>query len=292
MKKIIIPCSNATELAAALSTELKCETAQFEYRKFPDNEIYFRIDTDLKGTEAIIVQSGFPNPNDSLVELILAIDSCKTKKAKSITAVVPYFPYARQDKVFKPGEAFSLQVIAKILKNLGIKRMVTFDAHFHEKEFGKYKLFGLNGINLSAGPILAEYIKNKFDLGNLHIISPDLGASELVKNAAKKTNSTFSSIEKKRTGDYQVEMSGKLDVSGKNVLVLDDIISTGGTMLKAIDLCKQNGAEKVFCAATHGLFVKESLEKLKNVSDYLVASDSIKNEVSEVSLAKEIARVL
>ncbi len=291
MKKQIIPCSNAVDLATKIATELKADVVQYESRKFPDGENYFRIDTDLNGCEAIIVQSGYPHPNDALVEMILAAGAAKSRGAKKITAVIPYFPYGRQDKVFKQGEAFSLEIIAKFLKSIGIKRIITADAHFRD-DYKPYNFAGLRGANVSGGAILARYVKAKYSLANLHIISPDFGASELVKEAAEKTDSTFTALQKKRTSDFNVEMKGQLNVQGKNVLVLDDIISTGGTMIKAIELCKQNNALRVFAAATHGLFVSDSLWRVRSSAEGVFTTDSVKNETTEVSLAQEIAKVL
>lgn len=291
MKKFIVPCSNAIDLATKLATELKTGVVQYESRKFPDGENYFRIDTDLAGKEAVIVQSGYPSPNDSLVELLLAADACKAQSARRITAVVPYFPYSRQDKRFKQGEAFSLEIIAKFLKNSGVKRIITADAHFRD-DYSGYNLYSLRGTNISGGNLIVHYIKAKFSLNKLHIISPDFGASELVKQTAENTDSTYSALQKKRTSDYQVEMTGNLNVQGKNVLVLDDMISTGNTMIKAVELCKQNGAARVFAAATHGLFVSDALWRLRTAAEYVLTTDSVKNETAEVSLAHEIASVL
>ncbi len=291
MKQLIVPCSNAIDLATKLATELKTGVVQYESRKFPDGENYYRIDTDLTGLEAIIVQTGYPHPNDALVELFLAVDAAKSRGARKITVVTPYVPYGRQDKQFKQGEAFSLQVIAKGLKSVGVKRVVTTDAHFRDA-YGGYNLFGLRGTNVSGGAILAHYVKAKFSLNKLHIVSPDFGATELVKEAAHNTESTYTALQKKRLGDTQIEMSGQLNVRGKNVLVLDDIISTGSTIIRAIELCKQNGAARVFAAATHGLFVSDSLWRLRTAAEFVVTTDSVKNETSEVSLAHEIASVL
>jgi len=291
MGKIIIPCTNAADLATRLATEIKAGVVQYESRKFPDGENYYRIDTDLTGKDVAVVQSGYPNPNDALVELILAVDAAKSQGAKKVTAVAPYFPYGRQDKRFKKGEAFSLEIFAGVLKDVGVKDIITADAHFRD-DYKPYNLFGLRGHNISGGGILAHYMKAKFSLNKLHIISPDFGASELVRQAADETNSTYTALQKKRTGDFSVEMSGELNVQGKNVLVLDDIISTGGTMAKAIELCKQNGAARVFAAATHGLFVGDALWKLRSAAEYVVTTDSVKNETAEVSLAHEIAETL
>src|SRR3989338_4927192 len=287
MGKIIIPCTNAADLATKLATEIKAGVVQYESRKFPDGENYYRIDTDLTGKDVAVVQSGYPNPNDALVELILAVNAAKSQGAKKVTVVAPYFPYGRQDKQFKKGEAFSLEIFAGVLKDVGVKSIITADAHFRD-DYKPYSLFGLRGHNISGGAILAQYIKAKFSLKNLHIISPDFGASELVKQTADNTNSTYAALQKKRISDTQVEMTGKLDVQGKNILVLDDIISTGGTMIRAIELCKGSGAARVFAAATHGLFVGDSLWKLRSSAEYVVTTDSIKNETSEVSLAHEI----
>lgn len=291
MGKIIVPCANAADLATRLATEMKAGVVQYESRKFPDGENYYRIDTDLTGKDVVVVQSGYPNPNDALVELILAVNAAKEQGAKKVTVAIPYFPYGRQDKRFKKGEAFSLEIFAGVLKDVGVKDIITADAHFRD-DYKPYNLSGLRGHNISGGALLAHYVKAKFSLNKLHIISPDFGASELVRRAADETNSTYTALQKKRTGDFSVEMSGKLDVQGKSVLVLDDIISTGGTMVKAIELCKSNGAARVFAAATHGLFVSDALWKLRSAAEYVVTTDSVKNETSEVSLAHEIAENL
>lgn len=291
MKKIVIPCSNAIKLGKNIAKELKSDLAEYETRKFPDGEIYFRIDSDLKDKEAIVVQSGYPNPNDAVIELFLAISAAREMGAEKITVVVPYFPYARQDKKFKEGEAFSLKIIANIFKTLGVGFVVTVDAHFR-KDYGDYDFFGIPAQNISSGPLLAKYIKEKFSLGDLQIVSPDFGASGMVELAAKESNSTATVLEKKRSGDFEVDVKGELDVSGKSVLVLDDIISTGGTMVKATGMVKDAGSEKVFAAATHGLFVGDSMKKLKESTDYLVTSDAIGNETSKVSLAGVIVEVL
>ncbi len=291
MKKVIIPCENAGDLAIKIVEKTGSELASYEERRFPDGEFYFRLDSDVKNKEVVVVQSGYPHPNSSLIEMFLIVDTCKRAGAKKITLVVPYFPYARQDKIFKKGEAFSLRTMAKLLKKLGATKLITVDAHFRD-DYKKYNLFGLDGINLSAGPELVKYLKAKFKLKNVHLISPDWGASEMIRNASKKTKSSSTVLKKVRKGDYNVEMSGEVNVKGKNVVVLDDIISTGGTMARAIDKAKKSGAKKVFAAATHGLFVGDALPLLKKTATYVVTTDSIVNETSEVTLAGEIAKAL
>jgi ribose-phosphate pyrophosphokinase len=285
----IIPCSNSTELGKNLAKELNAELAQYETRKFPDSEIYFRVDSDLD--KAVIVQSGYPEPNNSLIEVLLAIDAAKEKGAKDIVLVFPYLPYARQDKRFKPGEALSLEVVSKALQSSGVSKLITVDAH-NMRDYGEYDLFGLKAYNMSAGGLLAKHVKEKFSLNDLFIISPDFGASKMIELAAKESSSEFTALEKKRSGDFEVEMKGKLNVTGKNVLVLDDIISTGRTLKKAVEMAKEAKAEKAFAAAIHGIFSADSMKALEGVADYLVTTDSIQNSTSKVSLAGEIAKVL
>jgi ribose-phosphate pyrophosphokinase len=287
--KVIIPCSNAKVLGEKIASESRGELAEYETRQFPDGEIYVRIGSDLKGKEVIVVQAGYPRPNEALVELFLVLDACRELGAASVRVVMPYFPYSRQDKQFKEGEALSLKTIALILKELGVGKLITFDAHFR-KGYGDYDLFGLDAVNLSAGPLLVGHVKEKY--GDLFVISPDLGASELVKLSAEGAGCEYSKLSKKRSGDFEVSMEGELEVGGKSVLVLDDIISTGGTMKKAMEMAKHGGAEKVFAAATHGIFSADAMGKLKGVADYLVTTDSIENETSKVSLAGEVVKVL
>lgn len=291
MKKIVIPCEKTENLAIDIAEKIDGRLASYEDRRFPDNEFYFRVETDLKGKEAVIVQTGYPDPNSSVVELLIIADACRHYEAEKVIAVIPYVPYARQDKRFEKGEAFSLETIGKLMKNVGIDKIITVDTHF-KREYGEYDFFGIKAVNISAGVPLVKFIKKEFDLKELQIISPDLGASEMIDNAAKKTKSKKAKLKKVRKGDYDVEMTGKLEVEGKNVLVLDDIISTGGTMEKALNRAKDAGAKKVFAAATHGLFVSDAMSRLKKASSYVVTTDSIENDTAEVSLADEIVKVL
>jgi len=291
MTSLIVPLFNAKELGEKIAKERGYQLADVEVRKFPDREIYFRIDSDVKGADVFLVQSGYPGPNHALVEVLLAADTCKDLGAKSITVIFPYLSYSRQDKRFKKGEAFSLQTISHLLRSVGITKLITVDAH-NWNEYGELDLFGLKNTNITAGKILVEHIMKKYKLDKVHVLSPDLGASVLVEEAAKVEGSEYSTLKKVRTGDFDVEMSGELDVKGKNVIILDDIVSTGGTMLLAIQKAREAGCKKVFLACVHGIFGWDSLEKLRKKSDGLVATDSVENKAIEVSLAGEIAKVI
>ena len=287
----VIPCSRAVLLGQRIAEEKGWDIAKFESRTFPDGEIYFKIDSKLKGEEVYIVQTGCPEPNDAFMEMMLGAEAASNLGAVKGVGILPYVPYARQDKRFKEGEALSLNAISKMMQALGCEKLVTVDAHYM-KEYGEYDLYGLPAVNVSAGTLLVNFVKEKFGLEDLFIVSPDFGASEMIEKAAKESGCESGRLEKDRKSDYEVEVSGELDVKGKNVLVLDDIISTGGTMLKAIKKLREEGAEKVFVAATHGVFAGDSMAKLGKEADYVVTTDSIENETSEVSLAPEIAKVI
>jgi len=291
MTKLIVPLFNTEELSKKIAEKTGYKLADVEVRKFPDREIYFRIDSDVKGADMFLVQSGYTGPNHALVEVLLAADTCKDLGAKSITVVFPYLSYSRQDQRFRDGEAFSLQTISHLLRSVGVTKLVTVDAH-NWSEYGELDLFGLKNLNITAGKLLVENIMKKYKLDKVHVISPDLGASILVKEAAKVEGAESSFLKKVRKGDFDVEMSGDLDVEGKNVIILDDIVSTGGTMLLAIQKAREAGCKKVFLACVHGIFGWDSLEKLRRKSDGLVATDAVENKAIGVSLGGEIAKVI
>jgi|TARA_Y100000310_G_scaffold225439_1_gene227467 ribose-phosphate pyrophosphokinase len=291
MTSLVIPLFNARELGRKIALKSDKQLADVEVRKFPDREVYFRVDSSVKGNDIILVQSGYPGPNHALVETLLAADTCKDNGAKSITLVMAYMPYARQDTRFKKGEAFSLQAVAKLLLGAGVEKLITIDAH-NWAEYGEMDLHGLKNLNISAGKLLVEHLMKKHKIEKVHILSPDMGASKLVEEAAKAKGAEFSALNKERKGDFEVSMTGKLDVKGKDVIILDDIISTGRTMLLALEKVKEAGAKRVFLAGVHGIFGWGSLEKLKKKADDLVSTDSIENEASEVSLAGEVAGVI
>ena len=251
-----------------------------EMKKFPDGDNYVCLPATEK--TATVFHRLYPEQDSALVQAVLILDTLKRKDVET-TLVSPYFPYSRQDKTFKEGEALSAEVIADMLRYAGAKKLITVDCHFLKKE-GTFKYGGLEIVNLSANKLLVEHAKKL--VGDVEVISPDVGAKYLVEEFGGK------SMEKKR-GEYQegeeayrkiesVEMG--FDVSGKNILIIDDMISTGGTMIKAVENVKKGGAEKVLCAATHGFFLKGSLEKLKEACDHVFVTDSIPSSVSDVSV--------
>lgn len=296
----IISGSNSLALAKAVSDITGFALAQVSARKFPDGESYVRIDSKIPD-EAVIVQSAFPNQNDSLVELALMADAAKDAGAKNLKAVIPYFPYARQDKKFQDGEALSIRAVANILKNADIEEIITVDAHFHRKP-ETFELYGLRATNVSAGKILLDFVRKT--IPDFSVIGPDFGSSDIVEfsgggGTLKKEklcplcgNQSIMCKCGDNEKTYEAELSGDLDFAGKNVVILDDIIASGSTMIKAIEKIRQGGATKVAAVASHGLFLKDSLKILQEKTDLLAVTDSIQTPVSRVSVAGIIAEAL
>jgi ribose-phosphate pyrophosphokinase len=199
--------------------------------------------------------------------------------------IVPYLPYSRQDKTFLDGEALSAQVLCGLLASFGVRKLITVDCHFLKKE-GSFEYAGLKIKNISANHMLAEHARSKVGLDPLEVISPDEGASYLVSEfGGKSMQKTRGEYEKGEHAYRSVEsLERKFDVEGKNVLIMDDMISTGSTMLKAIENVRKGGAKKVLCAATHGFFVKDSLYKLREEADIIFTSNSVPNPLAEVDL--------
>jgi ribose-phosphate pyrophosphokinase len=262
----------------------------FEIKTFPDGDSYIRVFNiaDYKGKDVVLYHRLYPKQNDSLMQLFLILRLLKDNKC-SVTLVAPYLPYARQDKTFLDGEVKSAEVVCNFLSQHGVKKLVTFDCHFLKKE-GEFEYGGLKIKNISLNRPIVEHAKKLFGGEHFEVISPDQGAAYLVQDFGGQSM-------KKVRGDYvegkeayrkieKVELSKDADLKGKNVLIIDDMISTGGTMVKAVENVKKGGAKKVICAAAHGFFLKDSLTKLKSVSDGVFVSNSIPCEVAEIDVRK------
>ncbi len=259
-----------------------------ELKKFPDGDSYVRIPKlSSYGGSTVIYHRLYPKQDRSLMQAMLIMETLGQKA--DITLVAPYLPYARQDKTFLEGEAKSAEIVCRLLARAGCKRLVTLDCHFLKKE-GEFDYAGLKIKNISMNDVLIAHAKKLFNEEHFEIISPDEGASYMVEEEGGKSM-------RKRRGAYQQgeeayrtieKMEGKFDFREKNVLILDDIIATGSTMIKALENVKASGAKRVACAATHGFFLKDSLAKLRTSCDFVFASNSIPSPVSEVNIMEKL----
>ncbi len=279
---MLISGSSSQELARKIAAELNEELIQAETKKFPDGELSVRIEQDI--TEpAVVIQSLNHPQNDNLVELLFILDLLALKGVKKIACVIPYYAYARQDKVFKKGELDSARTIAKILKDSNVSYAVTCDLHFQRTE-GEFDLYGIPAYNVAAGDLLVDKAKQEF--GDVTVITPDAGSAEQAKAVGGV------SLSKERLTSFEVELSGEVDATGKNILLLDDMVTTGGTMIKALKLMKEKGAAKTIAAFTHAAFVGDASDRLKASADLVIAADTIPSEFAKVTVSEKIAEAI
>lgn len=280
----VIGGSASEKIAKDLSEELKTTLVKTIIKRFPDDELYIRILDDIAKEHVVIVQTTYPDNN--IVELFLLQDAVKEAGAKKITVVIPYFGYSRQDKKFLDGEPISAKAIAKLI-SLNADKVITVDPHKeHILDF-----FAIPAFSCSAVPEIAKYLSQKnIDL----LLAPDKGALDRVKKASKIIGCDFDYMEKTRIDGTTVEIKPKnLDVKNKNVAIIDDIISTGGTMAKSIKELKNQGAKKIFVSCTHGLFAGDAIKKLESAGcDELISTDTIKSEFSKVKIAPSLLKLI
>lgn len=280
---MVVSGSASVSLSKNLANEMGVKLANVESRRFPDDECYVRIHDNLDGEEVILVQTSYPD--EKLIELFLLQDAVKEFDVKNLVTVIPYYGYARQDKKFNVGEPISAKTLAKHIQ-LSTDSLITVDIH----EEGILSWFDIPAKNISGMPQLGAYLKN---LSPDTIIAPDKGALDLAKMVAEVIGCEWDYLEKTRIDGEKVEMKAKnLSVAGKKVAIVDDIIATGGTIVKATEQLKSQGAKEVYAACTHGLFAKNALSRLQGVCDNVISTDTIENETSVVSVAKEVFSAL
>lgn len=282
---ILIPGTASKKLAEELENILKCKNADVEIMRFPDSECYVRIDTDLSGEDVVIIQSTYPDPN--LVELLLIQASAREYKLNSLTTVIPYYGYARQDKSFKPGEAVSASNLAKHLQ-MASDRVILVDIH----NMGTLDAFSIQSINKSVMPEIGKFLAGLPNPPDM-LLSPDKGSLDRVEIAARAAGKPFDHLEKTRLDGETVKMAPKeLDAQGKNVAIVDDIIATGGTIIRAATMLREQGAGKIYAACTHGLYTNNAIERLQKACDAVYSSDTIENPTSSYSAAEAVHRAL
>ncbi len=287
---IVVPGPSAQSLGKKIAEKLNTKTVKVNLKTFPDGEYSLRFEGDLSGEEVVVVQTSGPPQDTNVMQLLLMIDATKDLGAKKVTAVVPYLAFARQDKRFLQGEAVSAQTIVRLIEASGADKFITVNIHAENI----LKKFNIPTMNLSAISSLAQDFKDR-GLDGAFSLSPDKGAIELAEEANRVLGGGCGWLKKERdryTGEIQVEEKS-LDVKGKDVVVFDDIISTGGTIARAIKMLKDQGARRVYAACVHPLLIGEAKNKITGSgADEIVGTDSIPSTVRTVSLAPLIAEAL
>ena len=243
----------AAEIAGALDAELGAVTI----RRFADGEIFVRIDENVRGRDLYIVQSTMP-PADTIMELLLLTDAARRASAARVTAVIPYFGYARQDRKDQPRVSIGAKLVANMIVTAGAQRVLSIDFHQHQLQ----GFFDIPVDHLYAAPVFTRYFREK-QLDNLVVVSPDVGSAKMARGFAKRLGATIGIIDKRRpTANVSEVMHVIGEVEGKDCLLSDDMIDTAGTMAEAARALKERGARDVYACATHALLSGPAVERL------------------------------
>jgi ribose-phosphate pyrophosphokinase len=276
-------------LAQRVSRILEAEMITVGHKMFPDSESYFRIMGDVRGEDVAIIQTTSPPQDTRLIQLLLLSEGVKDVGARSITAVVPYLAYSRQDKRFMSGEVVSVISVLKIIRAMGVDKLITVNVHSPKVLSGIMEID-----NLSAITLLAEHMK-EMGLENAFSLAPDVGAMDIVRESASVLDGGFGWLEKVRdrvTGKITIKERA-FDVKGKDAIVFDDMISTGGTTSSAVRILKKQGARSVYAACVHPLMVGNAKDKITNSgADGIVCTDTVPGPYAIVSVASIIAEAL
>jgi ribose-phosphate pyrophosphokinase len=282
----IIGGSSSEALAAKVALELNVRPTKLEIKKFPDGEKYLRVLEDVKGEDAIIIQSVCRTPDELLFEYLLLVDALKDLGAKRVVSFLPYFAYARQDERFNPGEALSFKTVTKLIEGVGTDEIYTIDMHQH-RVLKSSEVFNIPSHNLSAMPLLADYVEKAGTLHKPLVIGPDVEAEQWARLAAERLHTDYDVFEKKRLGAEKVQIRPrKANAKDRDVLIVDDIISTGGTIVEAVKILLAQGAKKVDVACTHPLLMGDALERIYETgAENVIGTDTVQSPVSYVSVA-------
>lgn len=287
---IIISCSHGLHLAKKIAAKLKKPYSALEVTHFPDSEIKLRFKADVKGRDVVLVQSFYGNVNDCVIEALFAAETARDLGAKKITLAAPYFPYLRQDRRFNPGECISLRTIAQNVDE-DFDKVIIMDPHLHREKTLKH-IFKISSKRLTANPLIVDYIKKK--VKNPLIIGPDWESYKWAQRIAEKVGCDFAIMEKERYSarNVKVKLSKKINIKSKNLVFIDDIISTGHTLLEAIKAMRKLGAKKVTCFAVHGILVENALEKLRKAGATVITTNTIPNPAAKIDISGVIAKAV
>ena len=282
--KVLAGTSNL-RLCKDIARQLKLKLVNSNIRRFADGEVYVEINENIRGNSIFVVQSTSNPANDNLMELLICIDALRRSSAKNITAVIPYFGYARQDRKVVPRTAITAKLVSNLITNAGANRILSVDLHAGQIQ----GFFDIPVDNLFATPIFARHIQKKMKLNNLICVSPDVGGVERTRALSRRINSNIAIIDKRRPTPGKSEVVNIVgSVKDKNCVIVDDIIDSGGTIVNAAKALKEKGAKDVYVYITHAVLSGEAIHKIeKSQIRKLITTDTIDNS-KKVGKSKKI----
>ena len=287
-KKLVIGCSQGLGLAHSIAKRINGQFSPLLVQRFPDGELKLKFSVAPKGRHVVLVQSLHP-PNEQLLELVFAIHTAKELGAESVTAVVPYMAYLRQDKRFHPGECVSNKIAAGLLREAD--GVITVDPHLHRVKNLK-EIFHVPVRTLSANSLLADFIAKHYH--EELILGPDEESYQWASRIAERVKAHAIVLRKKRFGSRKVSIKihGDVDIKGKTVVIVDDIVSSGHTMLETIKEAKRLGARKIVCITVHGIFAEGALKKIQKLGATVHATNTMQNPVAHIDVSGLLADAL
>ena len=296
---VILSGNSNLPLAQKICEKLGKPLGHAEVRRFSDGEVFVEIQENVRGRDVYIIQSTCAPANDSLMELLVMIDALKRASAKEITAVVPYYGYARQDRKVAPRTPISAKLVADLLATAGATRVVSMDLHAGQIQ----GFFNIPFDNLFSAPVLLEYMKQEMSgKKDFVIVSPDAGGVERARAFAKRLNSAVAMIDKRRTAPGVAKAMNVVgEVEGKTAIILDDMIDTAGTLIEATHAVLDHGAFEVYAVATHGVLSGPAVERIRTskierviVTDTIPLSEQAKSnpKIIQLSVADLLAEAI
>ncbi len=288
-KLSVIAGKSSEDLAKKLSRKIKANLVRSEVRIFDDGESKITLNGEISKKRAIVVQSIYPPVDTNLIQALSLISKAK-ETSSEVIAVIPYMGYARQDREFLPGEIITMKVLGKLFKGAGASKIIVVDIH----SMVGFKHFKLKTKNVSAIPELVQYIK-KLSLKNPLVVSPDQGGIQRAKEFAKELGSEYIALEKTRdrkTGRVQIKTKN-IDVASRDLILVDDMISSGGSIVKATQFLKKQKCKKVYVACTHALLMNDAEKRIKKAGvTKIFSANTIPGKTSIVDISNAIAKAI
>ena len=289
-KLSIISGKTSENLAKKLSKKIKANLVKSEIRVFPDGESKITLIGKISKKKSIVLQSIYPPVDTNLVQVLSLITKAK-ENSSEVIAVIPYMGYARQDREFLPGEIVTMKVLGKLFKSAGASKIIVVDIH---SSIG-LKHFSIKTKNVTAIPDLVGFFK-KLSLKNPLVVSPDQGGKERAKEFAKEFNSDYIALEKTRdrkTGKVKIKTKNLEEVGNRDLILVDDIISTGGSIIKATQFLKKQKCKRIYVACTHALLINDAEKKIKKAGvTNIISTNTIPGKISKVDISKTIAKAI